>query len=178
MATEDPLEFMRQNIRDHVQSITGSPDLTIGVELAAMIRKVSGFYETIVAVSRDAGEVSRARLGVLLRLLAETRRGNTEGVNPTYLSRCLNVSKNAVSSLLRGLEEQGLIQRVLDPTDHRRFLIRLTEDGHAMIESSAPQQIMYLNALIADLTPDEQIQLLALLVKLHRSLDAHAAEAP
>lgn len=176
MKPEDPLQFMRLHIHQHVQSLTGSTELATGVELAALLRLVSNLYDIPVASQPDTGEVSRARWRILSQLLAEAQRGNTAGLNPTYLSQCLHVSKNTISSLLRGLEKQGLIQRVLDPQDHRRFCIQLTKAGQALVESSAPQQIAYLNFIISDLTPAEQEQLLTLLVKLYHSLVAHTVK--
>lgn len=176
MKPEDPLEWMRASIYHHVQSLIGSTEPVIGVELAALIRRIALLYELTASTPADTEDLSHARWGVLFRLLAETQHGNTEGLTPTYLSRCLHVSKNTVSALLRGLEAQGLIQRVLDPQDRRRFRIRLTEAGHTLVAASAPQRIAYLNQVIADLTPAEQEQLVALLTKLYRSLAAHHSQ--
>lgn len=167
---------MRLHIHQHVQSVTGSTELATGVELAALLRLVSSLYDMPGAAQPDTSEVTRARWRILFQLLTEVRRGHTEGLNPTYLSQCLHVSKNTVSSLLRGLETQGLVQRVLDPQDHRRFRIQLTEAGQTLVETAAPQQIAYLNFIISDLTPAEQEQLLALLTKLYYSLTAHTVK--
>jgi len=164
---------MRSRIHQHVQNLTGSTELATGVELAALLRLIYNLYDIPGASQPDTGEVSRARWRILFQLLTEVQRGNTEGLNPTYLSQCLNVSKNTISSLLRGLEAQGLVQRVLDPQDHRRFRIQLTAAGQTLVESSAPRWIAYLNFIISDLTPAEQEQLLTLLAKLYHSLTAH-----
>ena len=73
--------------------------------------------------------LSVARMQLLVRLLVERNLGNTEGISPSGLSKFLRVSRNTVSALLNGLEEQGLIERELHPTDRRQFLIRITAAG-------------------------------------------------
>lgn len=173
--TDAGFAFMRERIRANVQHLTGDTEDARGVELAAMIRALSGLYETLSTQELTGGELSGARLGVLVRLLAEMRRGNVQGVSPTYLSHCLHVSKNTVSALLRRLEDQGLIERVLDTADRRRFLIRLTPAGEHLVTEIAPRHIELLNAPLADFTPDERAQLLALLEKLGHALKAQLA---
>ena len=100
-----------------------------------------------------------ARLGalgprwvLLFRLLAEERCGCGEGISPTHLSQRQNVSKNTISVLLRGLEEQGLIERTLVPDDRRAFQIRLTAAGRTLVETTAPAHIAFLNEMTAGLT--------------------------
>jgi DNA-binding MarR family transcriptional regulator len=91
-------------------------------------------------------------------------------MSPTYLSRCQSVSKNTISSLIGGLEEQGLVERELDRTDKRVFRIHLTDAGRQAVEETAPEHVAYLNALAGGLSGDERVQLVRLLEKLHGSL--------
>ncbi len=168
---------MRANIQQHVHSIAGADTPATGVELAALIRMIANQYESLNAASLEEGELSRARWGILFRLLGEARQGNAEGVSPTFLSQCINVSKNTISTLLRGLETQGLIQRILDPEDRRRFRIQLTTAGRDLVEASAPERILLLNQVLDALAPAEQQQLLTLLTKLHQALAAQTLAA-
>lgn len=55
------------------------------------------------------------RWGLLMRLYIEEVSGNMSGLSPSQLSHYQHVSKNTVSALLRGLEEQGLIARQARP---------------------------------------------------------------
>ncbi len=173
MAGHNP-DFMRAQIRQQVRSITGQETHSTGVELAALIRFLANRYEALISQPWETGELSGARLGLLVRLLAEARRGETAGVSPTYLSQCMHVSKNTVSALLRGLEMQGLIERVLDPEDKRRFRIRLTPTGQALVETTTPQYITRLNAMLDIFTPDEVEQLLSLLTRLAEAMSSAA----
>ncbi len=163
-------DFVRAQIRAHVKELTGTEAYAAGVELAALIRAISHLYEALSARVMGTDELSDARIGLLARLLAEARRGNTQGLSPTYLSHCMHVSKNTVSALIRGLETQGLVERVLDETDRRRFFIRLTPEGERLVSAMAPRHLAALQAPLEALTPEEQATLLALLDKLGRAL--------
>jgi DNA-binding MarR family transcriptional regulator len=140
------------------------------LELLFLLRVVTNLYTTLGTPKTGDKDISGPRWSLLLRLLGEEKRGNHEGITPTFLSRCQNVSKNTISALLRGLEEQGLVQRTLDPVDHRIFRIQLSPEGRTLVESSAPHHMHELNALICNLTPEERAQLEVLLTKLYYSL--------
>ncbi len=98
--------------------------------------------------------------------------GKPEGITPTELSHFQRVSKNTISALLRGLEEQGLIQRNLDSEDLRVFRIQLTDAGRALVLNTAPNRIAGLNKLLSGLNPEEREQLILLLEKLRLELKA------
>ncbi len=159
----------REHIREHVGALTGVEDTT-GLELVAMIRGLANLYEAVEVPPEDAIDLSGPRWLLLLRLMAEERVGSGDGLTPTGLSHFQNVSKNTISSLLRGLEEQGLIQRAIDPEDKRLFRIQLSERGRSLMAVAAPQRIRYLNCLVSGLTTDEKDQLFTLLGKLYHSV--------
>ena len=143
-----------------------------GLELIRWLHMVTNAYAGAADEQlRDAG-LSGPRWVLLFRLLAEERCGCGEGISPTHLSQRQNVSKNTISVLLRGLEEQGLIERTLVPDDRRAFQIRLTDAGRTLVETTAPAHIAFLNEMTAGLTAEENAQLIDLLQKLHRSLSA------
>ena len=107
-----------------------------------------------------------------MRLFGKEKLGEL-AVSPTDLSRTQQVSRNTISAHLRALEEQGLIEREVDREDLRQFRIRLTTSGRALIESTMPSYLAFLDDLAGDLTPDEREQLRTLLRKLHGSLCVH-----
>ena len=115
-------------IRAMIKALAGDVDTT-GVELRAAVRRLANQYDAVEDEALRQAGLSGPRWTLLLRLIGEEQlHGNTD-VSPTYLSRCLRVSKNTVSSLLNGLEEQGLVERVLDSEDKRSFHIHLTPTG-------------------------------------------------
>ncbi|MFN8440412.1 MAG: MarR family transcriptional regulator [Caldilineaceae bacterium] len=143
-----------------------------GLELLRLVRMCANAYETSSSERLRNERISEQRWRLLLRLLVEEQQGNLD-VSPTHLSEAQHVSKNTISSLLRSLEEQGLIERTLDQTDRRQFRIRLSEEGRSLMRESMPVHIAFLNNLTSALNEEEVNTLHRLLMKLHRSIRVH-----
>jgi DNA-binding MarR family transcriptional regulator len=126
--------------------------------------------------NEDDDRLSPARMRLLIYLITHRRLGNEAGVAPSELSRHLCVSRNTVSALLNGLEEQALIERHLNQEDRRQFLIRITPAGVALVETRAPQFARFVSSLFETLTPDERDSLSTLLDKLLASMAQKATE--
>ena len=165
----ESVQKMGSYFRREVKDLMGLGD-TSGVEVLSLIRMLMNLFETAEGQERCNMDLSGPRWGLLMRLMAEEKLGNPAGITPTSLSHFQGVSKNAISSLLRGLEEQGFIQRALDPGDYRIFRIQLTPAGRELVKSVAPKRIEYLNRLVSGLSEEERAQLIALLVKLYHSV--------
>jgi DNA-binding MarR family transcriptional regulator len=167
------------SLRSRLQGLAGDVDLT-GLELLRRTSRVANLYDTILNHRLRASELSGPRWHLLVRLFAEEKRHGPGGLSPTYLSKCQDVSKNTISSLHRGLEEQGMIERALDPADRRAFRIQLSAAGRETVQAGAPRHFEELNELLAGLTTAERSTLIGLLEKLHRSLLDHSgmAESP
>lgn len=156
-------------IRTMVRDLIGDAD-PIGIELMRLVRMVAQQYDVRMDEALRTTNLSGPRWGLLMRLMADERRHGPGGMTPTHLSLCQNVSKNTISALLGGLEEQGLVARSLDPADKRVFRIHLTDAGRALIRETVPEHVAFMNRLVGGLTPDERARLGELLEKLHRSL--------
>lgn len=171
---------VRIQIHDHLKTLFNVED-TSSVELFVMLQRAAHLSRLLDdQPSGDMG-ISGPRWRLLLRLFVEEQLGNSAGLNPTALSRSQHVSKNTISALLRGLEAQGLIQRVLDASDLRAFRIQLTQAGRDYLHNTTPRRLEKLNHLLSGLDRQEREQLTALLDKLQSSLVAQyhpAAGAP
>jgi DNA-binding MarR family transcriptional regulator len=140
----------------------------MGLELLRHIKMVNQLYEALENEHLRALDISGPRFRILIHLLME---GDAERrVSPTDLSLSRNVSKNTTSWLLRGLAEQGLIERTQDPLDKRVSRIRITEAGRQLVVREMPAHLAGLSRLAAGLSGEEQQQLLELLVKLQHSI--------
>ena len=171
---ETQMRERRQAMRNLVRQALGAQD-TSGMELFGLIRGLANLYEMAEVPPGSTIDLSGPRWFLLLRLLGEEYEGNCTGMTPTDLSYNQNVSKNTISSLLRGLEEQGLIQRAIDPVDRRIFRILLTDHGRDLMRVAAPRRIGHLNRLASGLAPAEQEQLMDLLSKLFCSITNHSS---
>lgn len=116
--------------------------------------------------SLDEAGLSFAQYRVLMHLLFAEKIGNRGDLNPSEISERHGVSRNSMSSLIRNLEDEGLVERRLDPQDRRRFNISLTDKGRSLVTGYARQHLDTLGNCFAVLTPDEQETLSHLLRKV------------
>lgn len=158
-----------QQAHEHLFEMAAGQDIR-GMEIAQAIRIVSKLINLAIAHSLEAHDLSSPRLGILLILYMEEEKGNTAGINPTRLSHFQHVKKNTITSLLKGLEESGLVERAQHPVDRRTTLIRITPAGRALVRSDAPLRFKFMDQLTSGLTSDERDQLIILLNKLRTSL--------
>ncbi len=169
----DHIQKVRSYIRSQVKDLVGLED-TSGIEVLSLVRMLMSLFEMAESQDQCQVDLSGPRWGLLMRLMAEEKLGQKGGITPTSLSHFQGVSKNAISSLLRGLEEQGYIQRTLDPGDYRIFRIQLTPAGRELVQSIAPKRLGYLNQLTSGLTAEEREELINLLTKLYQSVLSRA----
>jgi len=169
---------MKQEHRQVFASMMAKHGITEmhGLDLMRQIKMLSHLYGMLISAHMRDAQLSGPRWRLLLHLHMAEQMGQTS-LSPTELSRLQLVTKNTISSLLRSLEDQGLIERTLDARDRRQFQIRLTAEGRELIRSSTPEHVIYLNQLAEDLTPDEVVQLDGLLRKLRSSL-VHYGDLP
>jgi len=160
---------MRERVRTQLRILSGIED-TNGIELSQMIRIASNMYDAVTLQMPDGDALSDPRWRMLMYLSMAESPESSEGMTPTLLSKYQQVSKNAVSSLLRGLEEHGLIEREIDGADKRFFRIRLSEAGRDAVKKNTPLRAAQLNRIADSLTPAEKEQLIGLLEKLIHSL--------
>ena len=168
-----PHGALRERLRSQFSNLAGLDD-TGGLELLGLLRTLVHLYELVESQLPGGAVLSGPRWAVLMYLMAQEKRGDQPGVTPTALSRFLDVSKNTISSLLRGLEEQGYVERALDPHDYRLFRIQLTPAGREIVQSAAPVRFAYMNRLASGLSREEREQLAGLLEGLYRSIRSNA----
>ncbi len=141
-----------------------------GIELMRSLNASAHIIEALAEQDLQASGLSVPRLRLLMWLHAEELGGSTQGVSPSRLSTFQHISKNTVSSLLKSLEEQGLIERTLSSQDKRKFHIRLSQKGRELVGSTLPHHAKFVTEVFSDLSVDEQSALAKLLNKLRQSL--------
>jgi len=97
-------------------------------------------FEQIVIGNREGLDkrISKHSSGApfVLHLLLEHEHGGAGySVHPSDLQDCTGTSAARVTVILDNLEKKGLIQRSADPTDKRKVLVCLTDDGRATAEA-------------------------------------------
>ena len=134
-------------------------------ELGFVSRNIHHINEQSV----DKAGLSFAQYRVLMHLFFAAEMGDRSELNPSEISDRQGVSRNTMSSFIRNLEDEGLVERRLDATDRRRFNISLTENGRSLVSDYARHHLSAINSCFNVLTTEEQ----AALSQLLRKVGAH-----
>ena len=123
-------------------------------------------YHMMGEQSVDEAGLSFAQYRVLMHLFFAEQMGDRSQLNPSEISERQGVSRNTMSSFIRNLEGDGLIERDLDPGDRRRFNISLTDSGRAIVNQHMRNHLKSIDHCFSALTPEERETLFQLLQKL------------
>jgi DNA-binding MarR family transcriptional regulator len=135
--------------------VDGSPELS-RENLGFLLAKASQRWNELLAIAfNEAGfpEVSPAFGSILLPLAEE------DGLQIGELGRRSRLSKQTMTTMVRLMEERGLIERRPDATDRRASRIYLTERSRAFLPV-AQQVLRDLNDRVASLLTPEDVQAL------------------
>jgi len=112
--------------------------------------------------------LGEGRITVLILLL----ENQPEPLSHSHLADLLGVTKGSITSLVDGLEHDGLVKRCELREDRRTRLIAITPAGLELVNQYLPQKFRGINRLMAGLTPAERETLAALLRKVQDGLPA------
>jgi len=97
------------------------------LQLARLVLRLSRhLYRTFDDVLEPAFGLT-TKDQIVLRYIQDGER------HPGGLSRRLRMPPASVSRVLERLETRGLIQRAVDPADHRRFVLSITRPGAKIV---------------------------------------------
>ena len=96
--------------------------------------------------------------------------GAGEPLAPSIIAERLMVTTGSMTSLLDTLERRGLVRRQAHPSDRRRLLVHLTDEGEALVDTFLPEIVAVQTALVAELSEADR----ALAVHLSERLAAAA----
>lgn len=82
----------------------------------------------------------------------------------------LSVTKRNITTLVDGLEKDGLANRRAHPTDRRSTLVDLTDDGRTKFHTAAKVQVAHLSRLFEQLDEDQNRELARALSLLTETL--------
>lgn len=119
---------------------------------------------------RDATSVGHLQVLGLLQLDGPCRVSS--------VARALGVSAAAATGMVQRMEERGLVARGHDEGDRRVVLVRMTEDGRAMLDEVAGRGRASLARILRRLGEDELTQLRDGLRAFNRAARAASEEEP
>lgn len=89
-----------------------------------------------------------------------------DGLAAQDISISSGFPKNTMSRAIQTLLERQLIRRAADETDRRSFVLRLTEEGRAIVAETTPPMVERERIMLDALTPAERHMLFDLLGKI------------
>jgi DNA-binding MarR family transcriptional regulator len=106
---------------------------------------------------RAATDISSALDGLLAKhgllqgrwwVLVLLARQDDHASSPSDLADKAGVTKATMTGFIDGLEREGLVTRMMDSTDRRKFLISLTAAGQAKLDAVMPDYYTSIHALM------------------------------
>ena len=82
------------------------------------------------------------------------------------LAQHLNVAPPTASNLVNTLADKGWIHVAINPRDHRRRQIELTQAGQDLLKNLHQKRLNILNRVVSRLDPQERLQLVSVLERL------------
>jgi DNA-binding MarR family transcriptional regulator len=133
-------------------------------------------YAATSVIEREMRRFLRQQFGATLPrfdLMAALERA-PEGLTMGELSRRLMVSGGNVTSIVSGLERDGLVRRHSPASDRRTSYVALTESGRAGFADMARDHERWIDQLLADMADEEVDALTELLAELKHNAEAKA----
>lgn len=153
----------------HAEDDMGHVRATLGADLDALLvhslLRTQSHLGPFVDASLRPWNLSSSQFNALLVL----RAAGPDGLLMGELGRRLVVTKSNVTGLADRLEREGLIARS-EHRDRRATVLRLTDKGRALLDSSRTDHAARLAELTSALTDREKRTLIRLLRKLRRAL--------
>lgn len=146
------------------------------LELMDSMRRVSHALRQIGESSLAAADMSYARYRLLMGLFFSAEVEERKGLNPSEISERQGTSRNTISSLIRELEDEGLVERHLNQEDRRKFIISLTPSGLTVVQEHSNRYMRMIAECFESLTAEERDQLRHILAKLAKNLETVRAE--
>jgi DNA-binding MarR family transcriptional regulator len=112
----------------------------------AIITASSRLVGVMAAVERRHG-LSNAAAQTLAII-----EGAGEPLAPSIIAERLMITTGSMTSLLDTLERRGLVRRQAHPSDRRRLLVHLTDEGEALVDTVLPEIVAVQGALVAGLS--------------------------
>ncbi len=172
----DSKEHSSAELLDFIRRVDPEADPT-SILLFRQMRKADHLLTHAAEKQLELAGLSWPKFMLLMVLQANESFGSGGGLQPSELSELQGIPRNHVSTLLSGLEEEGLISRTLHGRDHRKFIIRLTPRGRQTLESKLGTQFRGITRCFAAFSAEERATFLDLLTRLTRSLSETDDEA-
>ncbi|MAY85195.1 MAG: MarR family transcriptional regulator [Pseudooceanicola sp.] len=142
------------------QTPTDTPDYVLDEQVGFLLRKAYQRHQTIFT-ERMIGGLTATQFSMLFRLFQVPGP-----ISQNALGRLVAMDAATTKGVVSRLQSQGLITSERDSEDKRRYMLRSTEKGRALIQEALPVVLGITEATLAPLTRRESETFLRLLAKL------------
>ncbi len=98
--------------------------------------------------------------------------GQNDGAIQKDIAQGCHIEPASLSTILNGMEKNGLITRNMDKQNRRNINIFMTEKGKAIYKQIAQQFTFIVNKALTDFSKEETEQLKQYLIKIYHNLEA------
>ena len=159
---------LRASAQRYQEELPGTDAEAIEV-LLALLRTVR-VHRTAVSRQLESLDLDLAMTGARYTLLMTLFFSTENRLAQNEISRELNVSRTNITNLIDGLERDGLVERVPNPSDRRVSYAHLTQRGRNVCEKLMPTMADLMQDATRDFSPDEKEQLKAYLYRVQRNI--------
>ena len=163
-------DVLRVSALRYQEELPGSDAEAIEV-LLALLRSVR-VHRTAVSRQLEALELEAGITGARYTLLMTLYFSRENLLAQNEISRELNVSRTNITNLIDGLERDGLVERMPNPSDRRVSYAQLTDRGRALCVKLMPTMAQLMEDATRDFSPDERVQFKAFLYRVQRNIVA------
>jgi len=104
--------------------------------------------------------------------------GNSGPMTQEQLASAIGIDPRNAVSLIGALQVRGYIERLLDPSNRRRYIIKLSRAGKRKLTNLEHDGREIETRMLADLNVREREELLVLLARLHGSVFRKSRQPP
>ena len=108
-------------------------------------------------------DITPGQFGVLIMIK------ENEGLSQSDLGAAVGIDRSTMVAVIDRLESRGLVIRAPSPNDRRSYALRLSPEGERLLGELIPRVQEHDRAMVKDLSPEEQRQLIDFLQRVARS---------
>ena len=141
-------------------TIDALADFSVEDHVGFLLRRAHQRHVALFTAGVPHAELTPTQFTALLKTVQLGR------ITQNHLGRLAAMDPATIQGVVQRLIGRGLIRRGRDPMDRRTAVLEPTEAGVALISSAVPCAQRAHDAALAPLSPEERVQVLALLRKM------------
>jgi DNA-binding MarR family transcriptional regulator len=140
------------------------------IEAMLSLLRTVRVHRTAVSRQLEALDLQVGMTGARFTLLMTLYFSRDSLLAQNEISRELNVSRTNITNLIDGLERDGLVERVPNPSDRRVSYARLTPSGRDVCVTLMPPMTDLMESALTGFSDEEKSQITRFLYRMQRNI--------